>query len=302
MADPNPIGAGADQIQRADHRPSGHVGVVAPEDRSIPPISRFAESPALPVGSQRSAVGCAVVSDPEPLIPFPEDWSRALCVAAHPDDLEYAVASAVARWTGDGKRVTYLLATRGEAGIDSMPPHETGPLREREERAGAAIVGVDVVEFMGLNDGLIEAGLPLRREIARAIRRHKPEIVIGLTFRMSFGGRSLNMADHRVVGEAVLDAPRDAANRWVFQELTEAGLDPWPGVRHIAFGGSPQPTHAVDVTGFLDKGVASLRAHEAYIANLGGTFDADAFLREQATSNGPRLGVDHAVTFEVFDL
>jgi len=52
--------------------------------------------------------------------PMPEDWNRAVAVVAHPDDLEYGAASAVARWTAQGKHVSYLLATRGEAGIAGM--------------------------------------------------------------------------------------------------------------------------------------------------------------------------------------
>ena len=74
--------------------------------------------------------------------PLPEDWDRAVAVVAHPDDLEYGVASAIARWTGQGKTVTYLLATRGEAGIAGMHPDEVGPLRVEEERRSAAVVGV----------------------------------------------------------------------------------------------------------------------------------------------------------------
>jgi LmbE family N-acetylglucosaminyl deacetylase len=234
---------------------------------------------------------------------MPEDWSRALCVVAHPDDLEYGASSAVARWTSQGKQVTYLLATRGEAGIDSMPPHVAGPRREAEERAGAAEVGVEVVEFLGLTDGVVEPGLPLRREIARAIRRHKPEVVISGNFRLTWGGAAFNMADHRVVGEATLDASRDAGNRWIFPELVEGGFDPWPGVRLVAFSGSPEPTHGVDITGFVDRGIASLQAHEAYLSNLGGeAFDPAAFLVGQADTCGPRLGVAQAALFEVFEL
>src|SRR5216117_2073688 len=113
-----------------------------------------------------------------PLLPaLREDWQRALCVVAHPDDLEYGAASAVARWTSQGKQVSYLLACRGEAGIDSVAPDEAAALREQEERAGAREVGVDLVEFLDYRDGVIEYGLPLRRDIARAIRRHKPEVV-----------------------------------------------------------------------------------------------------------------------------
>jgi LmbE family N-acetylglucosaminyl deacetylase len=89
---------------------------------------------------------------------LPEDWDRCLAVAAHPDDIEYGTASAIARWTAQGKQVTYLLATRGEAGIDGMHPDVAGPLREKEERAGAAEVGVSIVEFLDHRDGVVESG------------------------------------------------------------------------------------------------------------------------------------------------
>ena len=58
---------------------------------------------------------------------MPEDWERAVAVAAHPDDLEYGMASAVARFTAQGKRVSYVMVTSGEAGIDSLPPEQCGP-------------------------------------------------------------------------------------------------------------------------------------------------------------------------------
>lgn len=70
-------------------------------------------------------------------LPMPLDWQRALAVVAHPDDLEYGGAAAVARWTDGGRSVAYLLATRGEAGIDTLPPVECGPLREAEQIAAA---------------------------------------------------------------------------------------------------------------------------------------------------------------------
>src|ERR1700722_13079091 len=95
------------------------------------------------------------------LEPVDETWASALAIVAHPDDLEYGTASAIARWTAQGKRVTYCLVTSGEAGIDSMPPDQAGPLRAEEERAAAALVGVTEVEFLGYPDGVIEYGLPL---------------------------------------------------------------------------------------------------------------------------------------------
>src|SRR5215210_2446609 len=148
----------------------------------------------------------------------PEDWHRALAVVAHPDDMEYGAASAVARWTSQGKDVRYLLVTRGEAGISSMPPGVVGPAREMEERRSGLVVGVSDVEFLDHPDGLVEADVQLRRDLAAAIRRHQPEVVLSINHRDSWGGPSWNHADHRAVGRALLDAVRDAANPWVFPD------------------------------------------------------------------------------------
>src|SRR5580700_4499877 len=95
--------------------------------------------------------------------PMPEDWDRAVAVVAHPDDLEYGVASAVARWTGQGKHVAYLLATRGEAGIQGMAPDQVGPLRVEEERRSAAVVGVHEVHFVDVT-ATIGVGVDSLRE------------------------------------------------------------------------------------------------------------------------------------------
>jgi LmbE family N-acetylglucosaminyl deacetylase len=238
-----------------------------------------------------------------PVAPVPEDWSRALAVVAHPDDLEYGAASAVARWTDQGKWIGYVLATSGEAGIDGMDPSDVGPVRRDEERAGAAKVGVETVEFLDHPDGVVEAGPALRRDLARAIRRHRPELLIVSNFdvRWSFGG--FNMADHRAVGLAALDGARDAGNRWIFPELLDEGLEPWSGVRYAAVNASPHAAHFVDVTATIDRGIASLREHRAYLAGLGAhATDPDAFLREQAAQAGKECGVAYAVQFELIPL
>ena len=242
------------------------------------------------------------MSDQPGLEAVPEDWSRGLAVAAHPDDLEYGTASAVARWTSQGKQIVYLIVTRGEAGIDAMPPEVAGPIREEEERRSAAVVGVQTVEFLDYRDGVVEYGLPLRRDIARVIRRYRPEVVITGNFQLTWGGASFNMADHRAVGLAVLDAARDAANRWVFPELTAAGLEPWSGVKMVCTGGSPDAASGVDISDFIEQGVASLKEHREYIAGLGTDFDPDSFLKDRASWAGAEMNVRHAVKFRVFQI
>src|SRR5690348_4175565 len=95
------------------------------------------------------------VVDSAPLQPLAEDWERALAIVAHPDDMESGAASAVARWTAAGKWVGYVLATRGEAGIASLPPEQAAPVRDAEQRRACDIVGVQSLEYLGHSDGLV---------------------------------------------------------------------------------------------------------------------------------------------------
>lgn len=226
-----------------------------------------------------------------------ESWHRALAVVAHPDDVEYGFAAAVARWTSQGKDVAYLLVTRGEAGIDTMAPEESGPLREQEERAGARIVGVSTVEFLDHPDGTIEYGPPLRRDIARAIRRFRPDIILTNSPHLVFGPGLLNSADHRAVGLATMDAAQDAANRWIFPDLLDEGLEPWGGVRMIGLP-SDRPTHGIDVTDYFDVGIASLREHAAYLAALT-QGDPEPMFRAFARAVGGQMGCELAIAVEV---
>ena len=233
------------------------------------------------------------------MLPIPEDWTRAVAVVAHPDDLEYGVASAVARWTGQGKEVSYLLATRGEAGIAGMPPAQVAPLRMEEERRSADVVGVSAVEFLDHPDGLVEYGVPLRRDLAAAFRRLQPEVVITMSFDLTWGEDGpVNHSDHRAVGLAVLDACRDAANEWVF---TESG-PPCRTIRDAYVAATANPTHFADVTGTIDAGVASLREHRAYLEGLGGDFDPDEFLRNMAGFVGLGAGCEYAVGFRRYPM
>lgn len=233
------------------------------------------------------------------LLPLEVDPGRVLAVVAHPDDLEYGAAAAVAAWTETGHEVVYVLASSGEAGMDGIAPQEAGPLREAEQRAGATVVGVEVVEFLGHPDGTIENGLPLRRDVAAAIRRHRPDTLLLFNHRETWGPGRLNSADHRHVGAAALDAVGDAGNRWIFPDL---GLPPH-AVRRALVAGSPSATHALDVTATVDRAVASLTAHRAYLEGLGDHPMADPeFLRFWLEGTGQRFrGAGAALSFELFE-
>lgn len=234
--------------------------------------------------------------------PFPADaFRRVLCVVAHPDDLEYGTSAAIAAWTSRGVEVAYLLLTRGEAGMDASPPEQTAPLRVREQVAGSAAVGVSQVDFLDYPDGMLVYSLELRRDIARAIRRYRPDAVLVGSWEVEFVA-GLNQADHRVAGLAAIDAVRDAGNRWVFRELLEdEDLEPW-SPRWVLVSGDSRPTHGVDVSGDpLERGIASLEAHREYLSGIPGHPLPRPMITGITAVHGQLMGVAHAVLFRAFD-
>ena len=236
------------------------------------------------------------------VLPFPADaFQRVLCVVAHPDDVEYGTSSAVAAWTSQGIDVAYLLLTRGEAGMDSITPDRTAELRMREQLAGSAAVGVSQVDFLHHPDGVLVYSLGMRRDIARAIRRFRPDAVLVGSWEVEFVA-GLNQADHRVAGLAAVDAVSDAGNRWVFPELLEGEqLEPW-SPRWLIVSGDSRPTHGVDVTGeALERGIASLEAHREYLAGIPGHPPPRPMITGITAMQGRRMGVAHAVLFRAFD-
>ena len=180
-----------------------------------------------------------------------------------------------------------------------MAPDQVGPLRVEEERRSAAVVGVTEVEFLDHPDGLVEYGILLRRDLAAAFRRLRPEVIITTSFDLTWGDEGpVNHADHRAVGLAVLDACRDAANGWVFPEAGPA----CDGIRGAYVATVATPTHFVDVTATIGAGVASLREHRAYIEGLGREFDPDDFLRNMAGYIGLGAGCEYAVAFHRYPM
>lgn len=225
-----------------------------------------------------------------------DPW-RVLAVTAHPDDMEYGPAAAIAKWTSQGAEAVYVIATRGEAGMADTEPEEAALIRSAEQAASAAIVGVDLVDFLDLDDGIVEYNITLRRCIARSIRRLRPDIVLITNHRETWPGGGLNSADHRIVGTAALDAIADAANKWLYRDAGD------PHQVDIALvANSPNATHGVDVTGFEAKAVASLAAHKKYLESLGDHPMADPkWVSKVLKETAKRLpGSKAAIAVEVF--
>ena len=193
-----------------------------------------------------------------------EEIERVLVVVAHPDDAEYGLSVAVNSFTAAGKEVGYLLLTAGEAGIRDMEPAKTKALRAHEQRAACQEVGVEHLTILDFPDGEMEYGLDVRKAVAKELRAFQPDTVAVINF--DFLARwGINHIDHRVTGEAVADAIRDADNPWTHRDLD---VEPWKADR-LLISGSSTPTHRLLVTDVdVQAGVRSLEQHKVYLEAL----------------------------------
>ncbi|MFV0452713.1 MAG: PIG-L deacetylase family protein [Propioniciclava sp.] len=226
---------------------------------------------------------------------------RALCVVAHPDDLEYGASAAIASWVEQGIEVGYLLLTSGEAGMQRHPG-EAGPLRAEEQRRACGQVGVSRLTILGHPDGVLMPTLDLRRDIAREIRRFRPDLVLTMSWDVVVPW-GLNQADHRAAGLSTLDAVRDADNTWVFPELAEQeGLGRW-GTTWFVVTGSATPTHGVPVSeAHVAAAVASLSEHRAYLADLPDHPAPEDFLPPSLKAQGELTGTPYGFCLQAVKL
>jgi LmbE family N-acetylglucosaminyl deacetylase len=222
---------------------------------------------------------------------------RILCIAAHPDDNEFTVAGSVARWAREGREVAFCLATTGGAGVNEHTPSNEGliPIRERETRAAARILGVREVILLGHVDGTLEPTLALRRDLTRVIRRLRPDIVVcGDPTVRYYGHEYLNHPDHRAVASAALDAVFPSAETSaIFPELLAEGLPPYK-VKQVFISGALEPDAFVDIARTLAVKCRALKAHRSQVGK--GEW-VDQLLKAWAVRDGKRGGLRLAEAF-----
>jgi LmbE family N-acetylglucosaminyl deacetylase len=204
--------------------------------------------------------------------PLPDsEISTVLCVAAHPDDLDFGAAGTISGFVEAGLAVTYLLCTRGDqGGFDDTPRAHMAQIREQEQRAAAAAVGVTDVRFLdGFRDGWLDPTHELQREIVRVIRQVRPDRLLTQSPERNWMRIGASHPDHLAAGEAAVRAVYPAArNRFAYPELLDdEGLEPWT-VRELWLMADPGADHVVDITDRFDRKLAALHAHASQTSHM----------------------------------
>jgi LmbE family N-acetylglucosaminyl deacetylase len=220
---------------------------------------------------------------------------RILCIAAHPDDVEFGCAGSVARWVDEGAEVTYCIVTDGSTGTADadLAGVKLADIRREESIAAAKVVGVENVVFLGYRDGYVELTLDLRRDIARVFRKERPNRMMTMDPQPIPGGWFTNHPDHRAIGQASLDVTVTAGTTpGHFPELLDEGLEPWRGLHEIYIYGPGGGEHAVDITTSIDRKIEALRSHASQI-----DWDPDPLIRGWMAANGKEHGYEYAELF-----
>jgi LmbE family N-acetylglucosaminyl deacetylase len=198
-----------------------------------------------------------------------ETSQHILVMLAHPDDPEFFCGASIALWTSAGHQVAYWLLTCGDKGAQDpqTSPEELCSKRYDEQVNAAAKLGVSQVNILGFPDGYLVPNLDLRRDIARIIRKERPDILVTCDPLMLYAGDSrINHPDHRAAGQAVLDAVFPAAgNPLYFPELLqEEGLQPFTP-KEVWVSIPSQPNLSLDVTHLWELKIKALCEHKSQI-------------------------------------
>lgn len=227
---------------------------------------------------------------------------RILVVTAHPDDVDFGAAGTVATWTKAGYAVTYCIVTNGDAGgfDPDVPRSDIAGIRQAEQRAAAAEVGVSDVRFLGYPDGRVTPTLELRRDISRVVRDVRPQRLLTQSPQRNYERIYASHPDHLATGEAALCAVYpDARNPFAHPELVHEGYDAWT-VPETWLMAAPGAGHVVDVTDVYERKLAALRQHVSQLPGV--RDDLDTMLRGWLGANAAAANLPDGRLAEAFQV
>lgn len=212
---------------------------------------------------------------------------------AHPDDAEFGCAGSVARWTAEGQHVIYVLGTSGDKGSDDieMTGERLMEVREAEQRAACAVLGVSDVIFLRMPDAELVPDLEMRRKLTRVIRQVRPDAIVCQDPTARFEGSGyIQHPDHIAMGEATVAALFPSArDRLTFPELLAEGLEPHKVTEVYLMASQDKCDHYVDISGFMEQKLASLAAHASQM----GEWDFRPFLERWGRDSAAAARASH---------
>jgi LmbE family N-acetylglucosaminyl deacetylase len=227
---------------------------------------------------------------------------KAMAIYAHPDDIEFSCAGTTARWVKNGCKVSYLILTSGDAGIDDpeISKDDAVKIREMEAREAAKIAGVEEVLFLQEPDGMLQPTMELRKKIVKEIRRFKPEVVICGDPTVTLASESyINHPDHRAAAAAAIDAVFPAAGQTkLFEDIEEEFGYKAHKPRKVYISSWGEATTFVNIDSTIGTKVEALRAHKSQMNG----WDPEPMIRQWAQDSAKGKEMSFAEQYRVITL
>lgn len=239
--------------------------------------------------------------DTPPVVTDPS-LSSAMVVVAHADDAEYGCSGTVAQLTRKGWEVVYVLCTDGSKGSEDrqISGEELSGIRRQEQIDAGKILGLKTVEFLGYPDSFLMPSLELRKDIARMIRKHRPDVLITNSPTRDLSNNAyIGHPDHQAAGEAALSAVYPTSrDHLAYPDMLEEGLEPHKVHEVWVMRGGDDANHVVGLSEEdLEKSIAALRAHSSQVPE-----EVGERVKEWKARNGEPHGVKYAESFRLFKL
>jgi len=227
---------------------------------------------------------------------------RVLVISAHPDDSDFGASGTIAQWVKKGIEVAYVFCTNGDQGGEEsgFTKEEMPAIRQREQRAAGAAIGVTNITFLDYVDGHLEATLGLRKDLVRQIRISQPDRMVCQSPERNWDRIGASHPDHLAAGEAAIQAVYpDARNPFAFTDLlNDEGLQPWR-VKEIWVSAFANPDHFVDITDSFDLKIRALQAHASQTAH---NENLETMVREWGERNAAAAGFAQGRIAEAFKI
>ena len=227
---------------------------------------------------------------------------RVLVISAHPDDSDFGASGTIAQWVKKGIDVAYVFCTNGDQGGEEsgFTKEEMPAIRQREQRAAGAAIGVTDITFLNYVDGHLVATIELRKDIVRQIRITKPDRMLIQSPDRNWDRLFASHPDHMAAGEAAIQAVYpDSRNAFAFEDLLkDEGLQPWR-VKEVWVMSTQNPDHFIDITTTFDKKMKALHSHVSQTAH---NENLETMVREWGEKNAEANNLPAGSVAEVFKI
>ena len=173
-----------------------------------------------------------------------------LAVFSHPDDAELSVAGTLLKLKSLGYKTGVCDVTRGEMGTRGTPE-----IRAKEASDAGRILKLDVRINLEQPDGHVWPTEQSRTALVRAIRTHKPKVLLTTH-------EDDPHPDHANTSIIVRQAAR-LATMVRYDEESRLAAVPMPAIMHSLFSRRIVPSFIVDVTDFVDEKMKAIRAYSS---------------------------------------